>query len=230
VPEFKIAPRTIADYEGYTGAIDTDTDTTPEAVTINQIQQGEVASGSNVQLTDVIVTSPVSFDGTGFFAEEPEGGEYSGIYVYNYNGDTDPVSVAVGDVVTVFGAYSEFNDCSEVTIDASSAVTVTSSDAEVPAPVAISDPASIATGGADAEKYEGVLVAVSGATMTVTTAVDSYGEIVVNDSLRVGSMFLDAFLEPAVGDAYTSITGPLHYSFANFKLEPRDDADLVVAK
>jgi DNA/RNA endonuclease YhcR with UshA esterase domain len=225
VPEYKLMPRTLADYEGYTGAIDTDTDTTPQEVTIGDIQQGDVASGDNVILTDVIVTSPLTFDGTGFFVEEAAGGEYSGIFVYNYNGATDPAVVAVGDVVTITGGFSEFNGCSEVTIDASTAVEVTSSGAAVPTPVAIADASTIATGGADAEKYEGVLVTVSG--LTVTTAVNTYGEIVVNDSLMVGSMFLDAFLEPAVGDTYTSITGPLHYSYDNFKLEPRDDADLV---
>lgn len=225
VPEYKLMPRSLDDYEGYTGAVDTDTDTTPEEVTIGQLQQGEVASGENVILADVVVTSPLSFDGSGFFVGEPAGGEYSGIFVYNYNGDTDPAAVAVGDVVTITGGFSEFNGCSEVTIDAAADVEVTDTGAALPAPVAIADPAAIATGGADAERYEGVLVTVSG--LTVTAAVNAYGEIVVNDSLMVGSMFLDAFLEPEVGDTYASITGPLHYSYDNFKLEPRDDADLV---
>jgi predicted extracellular nuclease len=221
VDEFKIQPRDIDDYEGYTGAIET----APQEVTINQIQQGDVTDGSGVILTDVVVTSPLTFDGTGFFVEEPAGGEYSGIYVYNYNGATDPATIAVGDVVTINGTYSEFNGGSEVTIDASTAVEVTSSGAALPAPVEIADPATIATDGTDAARYEGVLVHVTDVTVTVAT--DTYGEFTVTGSLLVGSIFFATALSPAVDTVYTSITAPLNYSFYDSKLEPRTAADLV---
>ena len=228
VPEYKLVPRTLDDYEGYSGEVDTDTSTGPEDVTVSQIQQGEVGQGHDVILTDVVVTSPLTYDSTGFFVEDAAGGEYSGIFVFNTNAATDPATVAVGDVVTVSGLYSEFYDCSEVNITGAADV-VKSGTGTVPAPVVITDPASIGTGGADAEKYEGVLVQVSG--VTVSTAADTDGEILVDsDQLRVGSIFLGTFLSPAVGDTYASITGPLHYSYSEFKLEPRDDADLVVAK
>jgi predicted extracellular nuclease len=221
VDEFKMQPRDLDDYEGYTGAVET----APQEVTINQIQGGEVTDGSGVIITDVVVTSPLTFDGTGFFVEEPEGGEYSGIYVYNYNGDTDPAAITVGDVVTITGTYSEFNGGSEVTIDASTAVAVTSSGAALPAPVEIADPAAIATDGADAARYEGVLVHVTDVTVTVAT--DTYGEFTVTGSLLVGSIFFETALSPAVDTVYTSITAPLNYSFYDSKLEPRTAADLV---
>ena len=95
----------------------------------------------------------------------------------------------------------------------------------VPAPVAISDPTTIATDGADAEQYEGVLVTVSD--VAVTTATDAYGQFIVDSSLMVGSLFFTDFLEPAVSTTYTTITGPLHFTFDDFKLEPRTAADLV---
>jgi predicted extracellular nuclease len=222
--EFKISPRDLDDYVGFSGG-DTDTDSDTDAdVTIYDIQGGDVAADTGVILTDVVVTSPLTYDGMGFFVEEPEGGPLSGIYVHNYSGDTDPAAVAVGDVVTVTGTYTEFYEESEVTISDSSGVSVTGAGT-LPDPVAISDPATIATGGADAETYEGVLVTVSG--VTVTTVVDDYGQIIVDDSLMVGSVFLDAFLDPTVDTVYASITGPLHYTYSNSVLEPRTPADLV---
>jgi predicted extracellular nuclease len=208
---------------------DSDADGGTEEVTINEIQEGDVAEDATVQVTGVIVTSPLSFDGTGFFVEEPEGGEYSGIYVYNFNGATDPATVAVGDVVTVVGTYYEYYENSEIEISASTDVTVTSSGAAVPDPIAIADAATIGTNGADAEKYEGVLVSVSD--VTVSTAVDTYGQILVDsDSLMIGSIFLESFLEPTVGDVYSSVTGPLYYTYDNSVLEPRDTDDVVSGK
>jgi len=32
---------------------------------------------------------------------------------------------------------------------------------------------------------------------------------------------------PTSGDAFASITGPLHYTYDDFKIEPRSAADLV---
>ena len=211
---------------------DTDSDTDVQEVTINQIQQGEVAANATVQLTDVIVTSPLSFDSTNFFVEEPEGGEYSGIDIYNFGGDTDAPAIDVGDVVTIVGTYYEFYDNSEVEISGAADVTVTSTGGTVPDPVAIADASSIGTAGADAEKYEGVLVSVSDVTVSNTdTDYSTYGEFLVDsDSLMVGSIFLDSFLNPSVGDTYASITGPLFYTYSNMAIEPRDTDDVVTAK
>ena len=222
--EYKLSPRDGDDYVGFSGG-DSDTDTDTDAdVTINEIQEGDVTENTDVLLTDVVVTSPLTYDDAGFFVQEEAGGAYSGIYVYNYNAATDPVTVAVGDLVTVTGTYVEFNGMSEITIEASSAVSVTSAGT-VPAPVAIADPATIATDGADAETYEGVLVTVSD--VAVTTAINGYGEFIVDDSLMIGSVFFVDFLDPAVSTTYASITGPLYYSYSNFKVEPRTLADLV---
>ena len=219
--EFKISPRDADDYIGFSGGV------TYTEHTIYEIQQGEVDENSGVILTDVVVTSPLTYDDSGFFVEESAGGAYSGIYVHNYNAATDPVTIAVGDLVTVTGTYVEFEETgemSEITIEASSQVTVTGAGT-VPAPVAISDPATIATDGADAETYESVLVTVSD--VAVTTEINAYGEFIVDSSLMIGSVFLDSFLDPALATTYTTVTGPLLYSYANSKLEPRTLADLV---
>jgi DNA/RNA endonuclease YhcR with UshA esterase domain len=222
--EFKISPRDLDDYVGFSGG-DTDTDADSDAdVTIYDIQGGDVAADTGVILTDVVVTSPLIFDGSGFFVEEPEAGQFSGIYVHVWDPTGDPVSISVGDIVTLSGTYTEFYDLSEITIDGGSAVTPVG-DGVAPEPEVIADPTTIATGGEDAEAYEGVLVTVSD--VEVTTAVDGNGQIIVDDSLMVGSLFLDSFLSPAVGTTYASITGPLTYTYSDSKLLPRTLEDLV---
>jgi predicted extracellular nuclease len=222
--EFKLSPRNLDDYVGFSGG-DADTDADSDAdVSIYDIQGGDVTPDTGVTLTDVVVTSPLIYDGSGFFVEEPEAGPLSGIYVHVWDPAGDPVSISVGDIVTITGTYTEFYDLSEVSIDGGSAVTLVG-DGVAPAPEVIADPAAIATDGADAEAYEGVLVTVND--VEVTAAVDSYGQILVDDSLMVGSLFLDDFLDPTVGTIYASITGPLTYTYSDSKLLPRTLADLV---
>ncbi|MCK9460379.1 MAG: hypothetical protein M0R80_12140 [Proteobacteria bacterium] len=223
--EHKLSPRDAADYVGFSGG-DTDTDSDSDAdVTIYEIQQGDVDEDTGVILTDVVVTSPLIYDGSGFFVEEAAGGQYSGIYVHVWEPIDDPVSISVGDLVTITGTYTEFYDFSEVSINGGSDVTYLDAGT-VPAPVAISDPATIATGGADAEAYEGVLVTVSDLAVTDAEA-DAYGNFIVDDSLWVGSLFFTDWLEYTVGDTFTSITGTMYYTYSNFILEPRTLADLV---
>jgi len=223
--EFKLSPRDQDDYVGWSGS-DSDTDTDTDAdVTIYEIQQGDVTVGDGVIVSDVVVTSPLTFDSEGFFVEEQDGGQYSGIYVYNFNAATDPASVAVGDLVTITGTYYEYYDNSEIEIEGGAGVTFLDTGT-VPDPVAISDPATIATGGDDAEAYEGVLVTVSDVAVT-NAAADAFGCFEVDDSLWVGSVFFTDYLVYTVGDTFTSITGPMYYSYDNAKLEPRTLADLV---
>jgi DNA/RNA endonuclease YhcR with UshA esterase domain len=224
--EVKLEPRSAEDFENWSGGdADTDTDTDTDAdADIYDLQQDVVAVGTLVELTGVIVTSPVSWNGEDFFVQEAAGGQYSGILIHNFDGGTDPADVEVGDVVTVSGFYTEFEGCSEVTVSDSSYVTVTGSTA-VPA-AALVAATDVATGGSLAENWEGVLVRVED--VDVTTAADAYGQFEVEGALLVDDIFFSGGgPDPTVGTNYASITGPLHYSFYDFKLEPRTLADLV---
>lgn len=202
-----------------------------EEVTIYDIQQGKVADKSVVHLKDVVVTSPVflSADGEGnFFIAEQDGGEYSGIQVYVYSDvtaelDADDKLPAVGDILEVRAMYQEFFDYSELTLQASSDLTITGSGAP-PAPTSVAA-ADIATGGAKAENFEGCLVQVENA--EVTAPVLMYGQFTVDDSLVVDDLF---FLptpgpKPPEGTKFTNLVGLLTYNFEEFKLAPRTCAD-----
>lgn len=222
--EVKLEPRSADDFENYSGGDgDSDTDTDAD-VDIFDIQQGDVDEDTLVQITGAVVTSPLSYNGEDFFIQDVAGGQYSGILVHNFDGATDPVSIAVGDEVTVSGFYVEYFDLSEITVSDSSYVTVTGT-ATVPDPVVV-DAADVGTGGSLAEAYEGVLITVED--VTVSTAADSYGQFEVDSTLLVDDMFFSSGSpDPTVGTTYASITGPLNYNFDDFKIEPRTTADLV---
>jgi len=217
--EFKLIPRSADDLDGdWTPSDDDDDDSTD--VDIYDIQDGGVAEDSYVNVSGVIVTSPMSTLPPGFFVQESAGGEYSGIFVYVEN-SAKAVAVSPGDVVDLTSCqYVEYYGLSELKCDESD-IEVTGTDT-VPAPEVV-NAADIATGGSLGENYEGVLVKVE--TVTCDTEADSYGQWVTTDGLMVDDLFFVS--TPTSGDAFASITGPLHYTYDDFKIEPRSAADLV---
>ena len=184
---------------------------------------GNVGPNSQVTVTDVIVTTPLNFDGDGFFVQEADGGEYSGIYVFAY--DAAGLDVQPGDQVTISGEYNEFNGRSEIDLDDASGVQKSGS-ANVPDPEVVSS-SEIGTGGGKAENFEGVLVRVEN--VTVTDPDLGFGEFEVDGVLSVDDLFFDQndWMLPNLDDTFQSLTGPLDFTFDDFKITPRTQADLV---
>ena len=245
--EFKLAPRSCADYQGFDGcdepvdtettvnptATDTDSTTGPAAqVTIFDIQMGTIPEKSGVLVKDVIVSSPVFLDknmNANFFLTEAAGGEYSGIQIYVYADVAAALEAAgmmpkQGDKLDIEGLYSEFYEYSEITLTDATNLTITGTGT-IPAPSVVL-PADVTTGGPKAENYEGCLVAVEN--VTVTAPAVMFGEFQVADTLIVDDLFFvpNPGPKPAIGDVFASITGLMTYSFEVFKLEPRSVDDL----
>lgn len=175
------------------------------------------ADGSAVRLSGLVVTA-VRTRG-GFWAQDPAGGDYAGIFVY----ETSASAVSRGDVVDVDGEYVEYYGISEI-LPTSVVVTGT---ATVPAPIDV-DPCDIADGGALAEVYESMLLRVVDVEVTDANPDGSsdYDEFEVAGCLRVDDYADDTLDQPAAGTEYASITGIGYYSFDHQKLLPRDSADL----
>lgn len=179
------------------------------------------APGLPVTLAGVVVTARF---GDTMFVQEATSGPYSGIAVYTagkWTGALEP-----GDVVDVTGEYYEFYDASQVYLVSFKEV----GKAPVPEPFVPSDPAKLATGGSLAELFEGVLCRVEDVE-TIHTKPDcphEFGEFLVTGGLRVDDAGFK--WDARLGDQFESVTGPLHYTFGNAKLEPRSAADLVVLK
>ncbi len=224
--EFKLQPGSEADLVGYEGP-----PAPMEDTAIYDIQQGMVPEGQVVKLEGVVASSGLTWSAdvdASFFVQEPDGGAFSGIQVFV--ADTTGLSVEPGDELTIVGTYDEFFDMSQIEVADAAGITVLGSG-PAPAPELIADPASVATGGAMAEDYEGVLVRVEDVEVIDANpdAPMEFGEFAVTGDLRVDDLFfaLADWTKPALGTMYSSISGVLVYSFSNFKLEPRDNADLV---
>ncbi len=225
--QFQIAPRSLEDLgesvdttTGDTETGDTETGGGEEA-TIYDIQMGKFKVNDPVTVAGVVVTSGLTFKKDGFFVQDPMGGEFSGVFVFV---NKNAVTVAPGDILTIKGTYDEFFEYTELKVAASADIMKTGTTT-VPDPELVTS-ADVATGGAKAEAYEGVLVQVANA--KVTTAVDMNGEFIVDTKLRVDDLFFAKadWVAPKVNDLYKSITGPLAYGFDQFKISPRTSADL----
>lgn len=200
-----------------------------DGVTIYDVQTGKIRQGTSVELSGVIVTSPLALDNAGrgtFYVAEPGGGEFSGIEVYVHPDlvaelESEDEVPQPGDVVDLTGVYDEFYDASQLALQV---LDFTGSGA-VPEPASVAA-ADVATGGAKAEAYEGCLVQVLGA--TVTAPVVMYGEFTIDDALIVDDTFFlpNPGPEPPLDTQFTALVGLMAYRFDQFKLSPRACDDL----
>ncbi len=200
----------------------------PCLTSIYDIKQGLITG--SVALNHVIVTGCKA--GKGYFVQVKQGdvgyvgSDYSGIWVFDATADC--VAVKPGDRVD-FSSATIANFFGEIELTTPTAV-VTSSGEALPVPVDVT-PQNAA--GTTPTALEGVLVKVS--TVTVTDIAPPAGagdtaptnEFEVASVLRVNDVLFLTNPFPAVGSAYTSITGILDYRNGNQKLEPRSAADFV---
>lgn len=193
-------------------------------LTIYDIQEGVVPTGSEVDVTAVIVTAVAP---SGFFVQEPGGGEHSGIFVFT----SAMPAVSVGDEVDVSGTTAEQDGLTEIVTGMGGAVNPTGESGVAIAPevVALAELADPRT----AEPWEGVLVRIEGS--LGVEALPGFSELDVGDgtdTVRIDDFIYDAladaaaFPELGIGAGFTAIQGPLHYTFAAFKIAPRAAADL----
>lgn len=177
-----------------------------------------------VELTGLVITGTF---GDTFTAQDPRGGPYSGITIYNHGLLSG--TVQVGDMVDFSGKYSEFFENTQVYLED---MEILGRAPAMPAPFVAEHPAHVATNGQLAEMFEGVLVQVRDVKTTHTQpdCPSDYGEFEVTGYLRIDDMGFDwnAPTGARLGDHFESITGPLMFSFGNHKIEPRNDADVVV--
>jgi DNA/RNA endonuclease YhcR with UshA esterase domain len=204
-----------------TGDGDGDGDGDAAEYTIFEIQEGAdngtFADKTQVTLKGVVVTSPMSVEGSLVFVEEAEGGAWSGISLYLWEEAALGVTVQPGDVVDVVGEYTEFHDASQIVVKNPGDITVISSGAQ-PGPDVV--PAAEV----GQEQWEAVRVRVENA--VIAQAKDDFGQYVIEGGIKVGYLFTD--LPPAqVGGVFESITGPVAYSFDEFKIVPVTFDDLA---
>ncbi|HIQ04221.1 MAG TPA: DUF11 domain-containing protein [Anaerolineae bacterium] len=170
--------------------------------------------GQNVTVEGVVV----AVYGNEFIVEDPTGGPWSGILVYKPGHGR-----LRGDRVRATGEVREFYGMTEIGGDVT--IEFISPANPEPGPDAVTT-AEIATGAPTAEQWEAVLVRVEN--VTVTDPDLGYGEWMINDGggdVRVDDKGSYLYT-PALNDTLDFVVGPLYYTYGDYKLEPRDDADI----
>ncbi|MBK8940313.1 MAG: amidohydrolase family protein [Polyangiaceae bacterium] len=195
----------------------------------NPAAPGHPSAGSSVAITGWVTAVRDTGTQRGFTMQDATD-PYSGIFVYTAGNSP---GVVAGNEVTVTGTYEEFFNYSEIT---SPSTTILDAGTTLPfAAIAIADTTTLGTA-ATAEPYESMLVSVGAVAITVlnSDAPSDFDEFTVASSGGSGLRIDDGFFIAldnicAVGATFTGITGVLGYSFNNFKLQPRDAADITGA-
>lgn len=239
---FQLAPRSIDDFE--VKIINT---------TISQIQKEEIATGSTVKISESVVTaiaykSEKQSDDTyknvaikGLYISEiiPQAEPYTGIYVF-IKSTADVDAYAVGDKLEVTGTFEEYYESTQISL-ADTANINKLGTADVPAPAEINDSSKISTPyvqngeewepttshGADAEKYESVLVKVNNVEVTNNNLGHGAFEVTGNLAISKDLYYYDG--SRSIGTKFNSISGILTYSYSAFQLAPRSGEDFVTA-
>ena len=203
-----------------------DSGSTGDYLTCYQIQGQQSSSPYLDQI--VSVTGIVTAGGDEFYYSygpvavlgDPEGGPWTGLVLF---GD-DVASLARGDSILITGTVQEFYELTELGLISS--VEVVSSGNELPPAIAVST--GDISDSPDPEQYESVLCTISDA---IVTEVQGYGQFLADDGS--GNCIVDDMgsysYSPAVGDTIITGTGILWYSWDEWKLEPRDNNDLVTS-
>lgn len=174
-------------------------------------------NGVDIILLDVIVTG---LYGDTMFVGHAAGGPYSGVAVFTHG--IPHTDLSIGTRIELHGNYAEYYECTQIYAESWTVL----GEGVAPAPYIPTHPHHLSTNGIIAEMFEGVLVRVENieTTHTIPDCPQDYGEFEITGSLRVDDM---AFKWNArLGDKFNAITGILHYSFGNFKIEPQSEADI----
>jgi hypothetical protein len=184
--------------------------------TLADVQKGEYADQEEVEIPCAVVTGELTATGDGFFVQDPGGGEYSGMYVYLYGGmDADELEIEVGDLISLAGVVSEWNDLTEISIATAYDVAVIG---EYPVTVDAVD-----CGTSDWEPWEGCLISIDG--LEVTSWPDNYGQVDTSCGITFDDLYFD--YNSGSGAVCTPVVGPLTYTYGAYRLVPRDEADMA---
>lgn len=201
--------------EGFTPA--------PTFLTIAEVQATTSGDQSDMLGQSVNIGGIVQAFNTGGFWLQDNNTPWSGIYVYDFGDHT----VAIGDSITLTGTVAEFapGGSTEKATQLSSVSNYVNVGAFTPyAPLMLSSAAI------QDEAYESMLVNTNNASCSDITPWATFGEYYVNDGtanlLITDFMYLTA-PAPVLSNIY-SITGIVGHNFGEYKLMPRDAADVVL--
>jgi|GEM_PF-1986603 len=175
--------------------------------------------GQTVFVDGVITAAPGEISAPGIAViQDDQGGPFSGLVV---SADFSAQTLARGDEIRVLGEVTEPNGLT--TLNASSVELLGSPG--MPAPEVLTTAEFAEQSAAVSEQWEGVLVEFQNVDVTAEL---SFGEWQFNDGTGVarGDDEGSISIVPALNDSYAFLRGIGWYSFSNYKLQPRDNADI----
>jgi len=205
-----------------------DSGSSSDYLTCYQVQGQQAESpfdGQTVSVTGIVVVAGDEYySSSAAYAVimDEGGGEWHGLTLYG----TDVSSLARGDSITITGTIDEFDNFGGwvdtfTELVYPTEIVIHSTGHTLPSPEPLD------TGDAGQEQWESVLVSVTNVTVTEDDL--GYGEWAVSDGsgdIRIDDLG-DYTYTPSIGDTFSEIIGVCWYSFDNFKIEPRNDSDLI---
>jgi hypothetical protein len=205
----------------------------PEVQNLEDPNAASDPTDGSYTIEDVVVTA---VNGSGeningvWVQEQSEDLKNKGLYLFFQGSSaTIPSDLSRGDVLTATGPMLQYYGLLEMTNLTD--IEITTQDGPVPDPVVISDVSTIVTGGADAEAYEGVLIEVSNQTVAEWDPTNNNGEATFDSGLYIDTdlyNYPDDFGNVMPDDVFSTIRGPLSFSFNNRRILPREQSDLVL--
>lgn len=181
---------------------------------IYDIQYTIAASGDSPFKDSLIETSGIvtAVSNEGYWIQD-SANAWNGIYVFDTTN-----TPAQGDKIIVRAEVYEFFGLTELK-DVDTLITISTTNT-LPTVTTIT-----ATDMNNEEKYEGVLCKINNSTCTNTSI--GFGEWLIYDNTDTAVVddLIYAFV-PTLNSAY-NVTGVVHYSFGDFKIEPRYSFDIV---
>lgn len=198
----------------------------PIGATVFAVRQHEVAQGELVEVSDLVVTSPVGITDAGLivFAQAPEGGAWSAIGIVSL---FDDIVAAPGDRITVVGNVVYDGNYPRVVLGhhEESGIAIDGTD-ELPAPVVIALADLGANPAGTLDPYEAAVMHVE--TPQVSDGDVCPGEFALTAELRVDDLFLgEDAPTPSTGASFSAILGPLRWTTDGYEVAPRTLEDLV---
>jgi hypothetical protein len=172
-----------------------------------------------------IVTAGTDAYSTSYFFIHEGTGAFKGVKIYAPGYGS---AINVGDDVTVCGKVQEYYNETEISLHFPGALVVHSTGNVDWGYTNVTTTAVAPGDTISSEKYEGQLIRMQNA--TVTQIPDSYGQWKVKDATAVAAMVDDAgyyVYEPTLGDVMTELRGILFYNYAEYKTNPRNEADII---
>lgn len=203
--------------------------------TIYEIQMETIPVDTDVIVNGVVVTAKrdPADNQDRFWAEEPGGGEYSGIVVFaGMQGDALGIAdLQIGDVVDITGTVAEFNDLTEIDVSGAAATLAVVDTGPGIAPDLVD--ISVFNANLTAEPWESTLVRIEGSFTVTMDGVNMFAEYTVTDG--TDDLVVDNFCyDSTAGDfpgldadaSFDAIQGPVNWFNDTWKIMPRAETDL----